>query len=154
MRENKTPLGLYTIGIAALFLAGFLLLVILGARSYRDTVAGQSANMATRSLLSYLATAVKASDTADAVTVETGEEGDVLILTDAVSGYALRIYRHEGDLVEDYAAAGAPLSPEDAQIIGPTDTFRVEREREDLLRITTQAGQVLLRLRSEEGGAA
>ena len=78
----------------------------------------------------------------------------MLILTDAVSGYALRIYRHEGDLVEDYAAAGAPLSPEDAQIIGPTDTFRVEREREDLLRITTQAGQVLLRLRSEEGGAA
>ena len=75
MRENKTPLGLYTIGIAALFLAGFLLLVILGARSYRDTVAGQSANMATRSLLSYLATAVKASDTADAVTVETGRRG-------------------------------------------------------------------------------
>ena len=154
MRDKNTPLGLYTIGIAALFLAGFLLLVILGARSYRDTVAVQRGNMETRALLSYLATTVKANDTAAAVSVERGESGDALILTDGERGYALRIYRYDGDLVEEYAAAGTPLSPEDAQVIAPTEVFRAEQTEDGLLRLTTDAGQVLLRLRSEGGGEA
>jgi len=152
--RSGSPLGLYTIGIAALFLAGFFLLVVFGARSYRDTVSGQNANMDSRALLSYLAAAVKANDTAGAVSVEEGEEGSVLVLTDAASGYALRIYRYGGVLVEDYAAASSPLSPEDAQVIGPTEMFRVERLAEDLLSAVTDQGEVLLRLRSGGGGAA
>ena len=50
--DNRSPLGLYTIGIAALFLAGFFLLVVFGAQSYRNTVAGQNGNMRSRALLS------------------------------------------------------------------------------------------------------
>ena len=36
--SRSSPLGLYVIGIAALFLAGFLMLVIFGAQTYRNTV--------------------------------------------------------------------------------------------------------------------
>ena len=36
--HNRSLLGMYTIGIAALFLVGFLLLVVFGAGSYRGTV--------------------------------------------------------------------------------------------------------------------
>lgn len=150
---ERSPLGYYTIGIAALFLAGFLLLVVLGAHSYRNTVAVQDGNMQTRALLSYLATIVKGNDSAGSVTVAEGESGQVLIVADGDSGYAFRIYRREGLLLEDYAALDSPLQPEEAQTIGRTGLFRVEKSG-SLLTVETDAGRVLLHLRSTGGDAA
>ena len=151
-RENRSPIGLYTIGIAALFLAGFFLLVVFGAQSYRNTVAGQSGNMHSRALLSYLSTEVKANDTAGAVVVtEDDAVGQVLVLADGSSGYALRIYRKDGVLLEDYASSTAELRPEEAQTIGETERFEAEMLSDDVLKLTTDAGSVLLHLRSGEG---
>ncbi|MBR1455743.1 MAG: DUF4860 domain-containing protein [Oscillospiraceae bacterium] len=152
--EKRSPLAYYTVGIAALFLAGFLLLVVYGSQSYRNTVAGQDDNMRSRALLSYLATAVHANDSADAVSVLDSDYGQVLSVADGGSGYAVRIYRYENTLVEDYAAADAALLPKEAQPIGETAIFTVDRPAEDLLLINTDAGRVLLRLRSEGSGAA
>ena len=152
--EKRSPLGYYTIGIAALFLAGFLLLVVYGSQSYRNTVAGQDANMESRALLSYLATTVKANDTAGAIQVRDSAYGQVLSVADGGSGYAVRIYQFDGQLLEDYAAMDAALLPQDAQTIGETRRFDIERPEEDLLLIYTDAGHVLLHLRSEGGGAA
>ena len=151
-RQSSSPLGLYTVGIAALFLAGFFLLVVFGAQSYRNTVAGQNGNMASRALLSYLSTTVKGYDTRGAVRVEWGEDGTVLHIADGDTGFALRIYRHNGMLLEDYAAADTPLAPESAQAIGATERFEAALDGR-LLRLQTDAGEVLLHLRSE-GGAA
>ena len=151
-REGSSPLGLYMIGIAALFLAGFVLLVVFGAGSYRDTVSGQNDNMQSRALLSYLSTTVKGYDAAGAVSLAEGPEGAVLILRDGDSGYALRVYRSGGMLVEDYAPQDAALRPEEAQGIGETARFEAAFAAPDLLSLTTDAGRVLLRLRS--GGAA
>ena len=153
MRQtDKSPLGFYTIGIAALFLAGFFLLVVFGAKSYRDTADGQSHNMQSRALLSYLATSVKTNDNRGAVSVEDTAEGTVLVISDGDTGFALRIYCHEGFLVEDYAAQSSPLRPKNGQKIGQTAQFSVETLPGGVLRMTTAAGQVLLHLRSEEGG--
>ena len=150
-KENGSPVGLYTIGIAALFLAGFFLLVVFGAQSYRSTVAGQNRNMHGRELLSYLSTTVKAYDAAEAVAIEEDAAlGQILTLADGSSGYALRIYCTDGFLLEDYAAADSALRPEEAQRIGETGIFEVEQLQERVLRISTDAGSVLLHLRSGE----
>ena len=153
-QSDKNPLGLYTIGIAALFLAGFFLLVLFGARSYRNTVAGQDDNMHTRALLAYLSTAVHGADTEDAVSLRDSEYGPVLVLADGDSGYAQRIYCWEGNLLEDYARTEAPLAPESAQVLGETEQFSAEWTADQLLRVSTDAGSVWLHLRSEGGGAA
>ena len=150
-REGTDPLGLYTIGIAALFLAGFFLLVVFGAQSYRDTVTGQERNGATRAQLAYLAAAVKGCDSAGAVHIREGQDGQILVLDDGESGYAIRIYRYGDTLVEDYGASDSDLRPEDAQKIGETQVFIIETPLMGLLRITTDAGSVLLYLRG--GGA-
>ena len=153
MRQtDKSPLGFYTIGIAALFLAGFFLLVVFGAQSYRNTVALQERNDGTRAQLAYLAAAVKGYDAAGAVHIVEEENGQILVLDDGESGYALRIYRLENRLLEDYGPAGSELNPEQAQTIGQTSVFVVETPAAGLLRVTTDEGQVLLHLRS--GGAA
>ena len=152
--ERRSPQGLYTVGIAALFLAGFFLLVVFGAQSYRKTVAGQNRNMQNRALLSYLSTTVKAYDAEGAVQLrEDPEVGRMLVLLDGSSGYALRIYRQNGLLLEDYAEAEAELRPEDAQRIGETARFSLERTGSASLKIDTDAGSVLLHLRSGEVGA-
>ena len=150
-RQNSSLLGFYTIGIAALFLAGFFLLVIFGAQSYRDTVSGQYGNAENRTLLSYLSTTVKGYDSAGAVRVVDGEDGPVLCLEDGNTGYALRVYRNGTQLMEDYAADGAALSNEDAQVIGETSTFEIEWPKDDLMRISTDAGEVLIRVRCGGG---
>lgn len=152
--SESSPLGFYTIGIAALFLAGFLLLVVFGAQSYRDTVALQDGNMQTRAILSYLATTVRANDTAGSVTVRDGEDGQVLVVEDGGSGYALRIYRRDGRLLEDFAALDAELDPEKAEVIGATETFDIEQLPGGVLRVDTDEGSVLLHVRSGERGGA
>lgn len=151
-QSERSPLGFYTIGIAALFLAGFFLLVLFGAQTYRNAVRSQNDNYQTRSLLSYLSTCVRANDTAGGVQVRDSEFGQVLVVADGDSGYALRIYRYQGNLVEDFAALDAALSPENAQVIGETEIFEISSLTDGLLSVTTDAGRVLLGLRCEEGG--
>ncbi len=154
MKQNgKNPILLLSVGLAALFLLGFLLLVAFGARSYRDIVDSQYANMDARSLGAYLAASVKANDSRGALRTEDSAYGEVFVVTDADSGYALRYYRFDGQLVEDFARDGAPLAPEEAQRIGPTERFSVEFGDGGLVIVSTDAGRTLLRLRSAEEAA-
>ena len=150
-QEEGNPMGLYTIGIVALFLAGFFLLVVFGARSYQQTVNLQYGNMDTRALSSYLAASVKGSDTRGAVSIRNTEEGPTLLIADGDTGYGLRIYQREGRLLEEYTASDAPFSPEEAQVIGTTELFEPEMPEQDLLIVRTDAGRVVLHLRSEGG---
>ena len=132
-----------------MFLAGFFLLVVFGAQSYRNTVNGQNRNMQSRALLSYLATTVKAADVRGGVQIrEDTAVGPVLVLKDGESGYAQRIYRYHGMLVEDYAGTDTPLRPEEAEAIGAAERFAPILEENAVLRIETDAGEVLLHLRS------
>lgn len=147
-QSHRSPLGFYTMGIAALFLVGFLLLVLFGAYTYRDAAATQTENNEARALLSYIYTSVKSSDTAGNITIQEGENGPVLVIAEE-AGYALYIYQKDGQLLEEYHAADAPLSPDTANVLGRTDTFMVERPEKSVLHVTTDAGDILLHLRSE-----
>ena len=149
-QSGKNPVLLLSVGIMALFLAGFLLLVVFGAGSYRDVVDSQYDNMDERGLTAYIAASVKANDSRGAVSVESSEYGQVLVVSDGETGYALRYYRFGGQLVEDFAKDGSPLSPDGAQIIAPTEVFSVERGENGLMTLTTDAGRTLLCLRSGE----
>lgn len=137
---------MFTVGIAALFLLGFLLLVIFGAQTYTNTVESQYGNNDTRSILSYLAAAVKSCDAEDYVYVQDRDGRQVLVLEDG-SGYALRIFCEDGQLLEDYGRTGSDLQPEEAQIIGPTQAFDVRLD-DGTLRIETDEGISILHLRS------
>ena len=108
-RTKSSPLGWYTVGIAALFFAGFLLLVIFGALIYRNAARSQSGNCDARSLTAYLTTIARANDSEDSVRIYDSEYGTVLSMADGDSGFAFRIYRYGGHLVEEYEESGAEL---------------------------------------------
>lgn len=140
------------IGIAAIFLAGFFLLVIFGAQSYRNTVAGQEENMNRRALQSALSAAARACDRSGAVTVRReGAYAPVLVIADGESGYATLIYHSDGKLMEDYARLDAEPSPERSQLIGETASFALDN-RDGLIELRTDAGRAIFHPRS--GGEA
>lgn len=148
MKQNRSvSVGMYTMGIAVLFLVGFLLLVVLGAAAYRDVAAGQARNNDTRALLSYLSNCVKGGDRAGNISVQTAETGQILVIADG-SGYALHIYQVDGQLLEEYSALDALPNPERATVLGETSEFTIEQPTENTLRISTDAGTILLALRS------
>ena len=150
-KEAKPTLWIYTMGIAALFLLGFFLLVVFGAKSFSGTVAGQYGNMETRSELSYLQTVLHANDTEDAVSVQDDGGRTVLVIQDGNTGYAYRLYLEDGKLLEDLAEEGTPLDPENAQVIGETAVFEAVREPSGRLRVRTDAGSILFTPRSVSG---
>ncbi len=154
MKRQSQPQAFFTLGIAGLFLAGFFLLVTFGAATYRQAVEGQAANNRTRALLSTLSTSLRAHDHAGGAEVRTGEEqgveGPVLVIRDRDSGYALRLYRWEGKLLEDYGPAEGPLWPEEAQVLGETEVFRIE-ESNGVPYAVTDEGKVPLLMRSGPG---
>lgn len=147
-RDNKSPVTFITMGIAGLFLAGFFLLVIFGAQTYRGIVEGQTRNNHTRELLGYLATCARANDSQGAVRILDNGGRPVLVIADGSSGYALRIYQHEGVLLEDYGQLESAIEPEGAMVIGETEVFQVEEWQEGIFAVTTDAGVVLFYSRS------
>ena len=148
MREKSSPLGYYTIGIAALFLLGFLLLIVFGAGVFRDTAATQDENNQTRALRSYLVTCSQAASPEDVEVKDEGEgpEGQVLVIRDGGSGYGLHIFLHEGKLKEYYGRLDTVLDPDEAQPIADTSSFSVEKCAEDAYAVTTDAGRAILHI--------
>ncbi|MCI9278606.1 MAG: DUF4860 domain-containing protein [Lachnospiraceae bacterium] len=147
-QDNRSPVTLMTMGIAGFFLAGFFLLVIFGAQVYQEIVGGQAQNNHTRELMGYLITCAKANDSEGSVMILEREEGPVLVIADGDSGYAFRIYRHEGALVEDYGALESDPNPGVAMVIGETEIFEVEDRGDGTFAVTTDAGVVLFHARS------
>ena len=147
--KERSPLGRYTFGIAALFLAGFFLLVLFGALTYRNTVRSRNANYEARALSAYLTTAARANDSENSLRVyDDPAVGQVISVADGDSGFAFRIYRYDGHLVEDYNEADLDLNPNGAQIIGDTQTFAVEAAADGLWAVYTDRGRALIGLRS------
>lgn len=153
MKKNSgSPVTFYTMGVAALFLAGFFLLVVFGARTYRQVAAGQERNNQTRALLSYLSTCVKSGDRADAVRIQEGpgEKGSpMLVVADQDTGYGIKIYLQEGSLLEEYSSLDAAPDASAAQEIGRTEVFQVEELSDGTFAVTTDAGRTLFSVRGQ-----
>ena len=74
----------------------------------------------------------------------------VLSIADGSSGYGLRIYQYQGELLEEYGRLGEALYPENAQVIGETAAFEVEEVAERTFSVITDEGRVLFHARCGE----
>ena len=151
MKNGRSSTGFYTMGILALFMAGFLLIVIFGANIYKGTVETQESNNNTRAILSSISSLSKSQDPGRIGIVKDDEVGAVLVVEEGDTGYAQKVYRYKGDLVQEYSRTEGALSPEGAQIIEKTKTFTVEKKGRSMIAVDTDAGQVLLHTGKEAG---
>ena len=140
---------MFTALLFALFVIALLLAIVAGTNVYRNLNDVRSGADEARLGLTLLANNVRANDAADTIAAGTGPEGRSLVLVERLDSgtYETRIYRHEGNIVEEYALADAAYTPEKAVVICPSDVFDFSYGN-GLLTITTDQGSAAVALRS------
>ena len=126
-----------------------LMLVVFSAISYQHAVEIQEGNNNARAILSYVITAVKANAANPVVTEERGGM-PVLVIQEPSTGYEQMIFLSDGKVYETYQEAGTQPDPEDALLIGETDLFGMNWLQEDLLEISTDAGNSYVRVQTPD----
>ena len=153
-RSSGRATPAFSLALFVLMLGCILWLTALGAGLYGSLEASRTANEQTRAALGSLVARVRSGDAAGAVRLDSGPEGDMLVLTEPESGYEFRIYLADGWLVEQFCAADAATDPEAAQPLAPAQEFTAQWAAPALLRLTVDGKTADAALRSAEGGAA
>lgn len=148
---QSTPF--FAMALFAMMILCILGLILIGAGLYGRVVQSQNQNETQRSCLSYVVSRVAAANTAGAVFVEDGPEGDMLVLAEPGDDgeYETRIYVYDGFLCEEYGTADQDLNPEAAMKIGEDETFTLCWLEDDLLQVTTSSGSVKIAVHSGGG---
>lgn len=137
------------------FILVFLLLALLaGMSAYRSANDVRAAADNTRLGLALIANSIRANDATDAVGVAEGPEGRALVLTERLENgtYETRLYAYQGFIVEEYARADAPYTPEKAREVVASEQFDFSYA-DGLLTVYTDQGETSVALRSVRGGA-
>lgn len=115
-RNEDAPAGSALIGgFSFALLAGLailsLLIVVMGAKVYRSIDEAATLNNQSRTVLSYIAGKVRATDAAGMIDIEQVEGGDALVLSEDLGGarYASYIYYADGGLYECFTRADRGL---------------------------------------------
>lgn len=146
----------FTVALFALFVVALLLAILAGTGVYRALRAADGAASDERLSTSLIANAVRATDAAGSVSAAEGPEGPALVLTEHLDSgdYQTRFYLYRGFVVQEYALADAPLAPDAATPVVESTSFSFELDKgSGLLRVSTDAGEVLVALRSAGGDA-
>ena len=136
-----------------------LLMVTLGAgvNVYRNISDQRWADEQNRTGLTLIANSVHITDSIDAVGVGVGPEGQALVLTERFStgAYETRIYLYQGNVVEEYAMAGTPYTPERATPLVQSNSFAFSYA-DNLLTVNTERGsqQIMLHSVRKTGSSA
>ncbi|MCI9073745.1 MAG: DUF4860 domain-containing protein [Lachnospiraceae bacterium] len=131
---------LFVLALFVVFTLSALVLVILGANVYRQTVSYMDENYEARTAYSYLTEKVRQNDIYGSVSVGELEGTRALILTREINDatYATYLYLHQGSLRELFIRQGSdigsdPLSA--GRAILPLRDWEPEMADERLLRI-------------------
>ena len=135
-RSSGRATPVFSLALFMLMLGCILWLTALGAGLYGSLEASRTANEQTRAALGSLVARVRSGDAAGAVRLDSGPEGDMLVLTEQESGYEFRIYLADGWLMEQFCAADAATDPEAAQPLAPAQEFPALWASPAALRLT------------------
>lgn len=137
--------------IIVLFL---LIALMMGTMVYQALNKASTQSNESRVGLSLISNSIRMTDYTDAVGVGTGPEGRSLVLTERLDNgtFETRIYQYHGMIVQEYALASAPYTPEKARDLVASNTFNFEYSN-GLLTVHTDQGSTSVALRSVRGGA-
>lgn len=131
---------LFVLALFVVFTLSALVLVILGANVYKQTVSYMDENYTARTAYSYLTEKVRQNDLYDSVSIGELEGTTALVLTQEINDttYATYLYLHEGSLRELFMRQGSdigsdPLSA--GQEILPLKDWTPEMAGDHLLHI-------------------
>ena len=121
---------LFTLALFCVFAASALMVVVIGANVYRQTVRGMDSNYDSRTSLTYLPEKVRQNDAANAVTIRSVGDSPALVLSQQAGErtYETWIYVYDGYLREVFVAQGVQVKPTAGQPIKEQQSFLAEKE--------------------------
>ncbi len=137
-KEKKHTIDfLFVITLFFVFSISSLLLIVFGAKIYQNTVEKMQSNYQERTSLAYISEKIKQHDAHNAVTIETYQGIDSLVLSETIgeSTYYTYIYYYDGYIRELLTADPGDLGPNAGnKIIEATDFF-IKEEQNNLYQI-------------------
>ena len=154
IREGNGLQRAFSILLFSVFVIVDLLALMAGTSSYGSITAMQNANDTRIMTLGPLVSNVRANDASGGVATGTGPEGRSLVLvqSDAQGTYETRIYQYQGKIMQEFALAGSPYTPDKATALCESSVFDFAYDK-GLLSISTDAGVAKIALRNLQGGA-
>lgn len=136
---------LFVLALFAVFAASALMLVVIGANVYQQTVTHMDSHYTERAACAYLTEKLRQNDRSDAVSVGMLEDTPALVLSEEIEGevFCTYLYLYDGYLKElfvrrDSFAGNSLLAA--GQNILPLCAFRVEETAEGLIRLSLDTG--------------
>ena len=147
--HSRNYFVLFEIALFVIIIGLLMVTLSAGVNVYRNISEQRWADEQNRTGLTLIANSVHITDSIDAIGVGEGPEGQALVLTEVFStgAYETRIYLYQGNVVEEYAVAGTPYTPERATPLVQSDTFTFSYA-ENLLTVNTERGSQQIMLHS------
>lgn len=122
---------LFTLALFCVFAASALMVVLIGASVYKNTVQQMDDNFGGRTSITYVATKIRQNDTQNGVRMEEINGIPALVLDQEIDGlvYQTWIYHNDGELREVFTSAdNPPQTADEGQIILEIDEFTIEHQ--------------------------
>ena len=141
MLNKRKPLAVdtvFTLAMICVFAATSMLLVLFGARVYKNVVADMDNNFYTRTGLSYVTNKIRSADMGGNVYLSQRDGVDMLVISERVDGteYRLYIYYYNGWLRETYVESGLYFELWGGENIVPAEDFSIQDLGNGLLLFT------------------
>ena len=144
----------FTIVLMAVFFIVLMVGLATGVTIYQKVAAAQAQTNDLHIQAGLLTNTVHVNDSADAVSMGTGPEGDALVLVERLDTgtFETRIYHYQGSIVQEYAIEGRPYNPANAVKLVESGVFEFSYS-DGLLTFTTDQGSFDVALRSVQSGS-
>lgn len=151
---EKRPMHLLSVALIAVFFITLLSGLAAGARMYRAAASAQLAANDLHLQSGLVTNIIRSNDVAGALTTGDGPEGPALVLSRTLTSgtYETRLYHYQGQLMQEFTAAGQPYDPTNATALLATDAFSFEVKGQ-LVTLTTDGGSFDVYLRSDLGSS-
>ena len=130
MKENKTARSFPAVAaflMLAVFATAVLLTLITGAGTYRRLTQRTQMAFDSRTATQYLATKVRQASGSEGVSIAPFGQGDCLWIPQNIEGetYAIRVYCHDGWLMELFSDAESIFAPENGERLFPAEKLEL-----------------------------
>ena len=127
-RSGHAISGVFIFLLLGLFAVFSTVMVVLGARAYRNIAHAQELHATERIAPSYLRSMVRATDQAGTFSIEQAADSDMLLFRQDYDGeeYITYIYCHDGTLFECFISSELDFEPGDGEIICPLESMKLD----------------------------
>lgn len=136
---------LFVLALFCMFAFSAVILVIFGANVYEKTIQNMDHNFNSRTAISYITEKVRQSDADGAISIQTIDGIDILVLAETIDDveYATYLYETDGSIHELFSRSDLPFDPQAGQKILSVSSFSLDNVTDNLFhfQITDTDGQ-------------